>query len=328
MHRSQPTSRCSTRREAEPGVHATNLLRSVQLLLCSFALAALAAACTDPEPALVRGDRFWADSNYADALAEYRLALRQQPTRHTRARVAHAYIETGQFERAREIYDQLIAEEAEYTDQAIFDYVRVARRAAARSDRYSMASAVDAATRLRPGLPLDDLAQPLARYYASTGDPPRALDFYERALSVAPPDSVPDLLFEIAQMHESQGNCAEATGFFRTFLSRARRHPRAGEAQWHIGNCAWTLGRRAQQAGNAARALDYLDTVIALGVPENLVDDAWFERGEIMIELGRRDDAMTAFQRVLELNRTGNNQLVDRARRRIDQLRFGRGVLF
>jgi tetratricopeptide (TPR) repeat protein len=293
-----------------------------------MAITAMVAACNDAEPALVRGDRFWADSNFSDALAEYRLAMGQQPTPQNKARVAHAYIETGQFERAREIYDELIAQRSDYADQAIFDYVRVARRAAARSDRYSMASAVDAATRLRPGLPLDDLALPLARYYASTGDPPRALDFYERALSVAPADSVPALLFEIAQMHESQGNCAEATGFFRAFLSRTRRHPRTGEAQWHIGNCAWTLGRRAQQDGNQIRALDYLNTVIALGVPENLVDDAWFERGEILIQLGNRDEAMSAFLRVLELNRTGNNQLVDRARRRIDQLRFGRGVLF
>jgi len=286
----------------------------------------LTAGCGhDAEPAIARGDRFWADSNYSAALAEYRLALDQDRTEETRTRVAHAYIMTGQFERAREIYDELIREDSSRADQAIFDYVTVARRAQDRSDRYGLASAVDAALALRPGLPLDAFAVPLARYYATTGDPTRALDFYERALTAADPDSVPTLLYEIAQVHESQGNCAEAIGFFTTFRKRATRDSRVADADWQIGDCSFTLARSAHESGDLDAALRYVDRVIEIGVPKNLIDDAWFERGEILLEDGRRDDALFSYLRVLEENPTGTGQIVERARRRINLLRFGHG---
>jgi tetratricopeptide (TPR) repeat protein len=294
--------------------------------LAAASLLVLMGACgQDAEPAIARGDRFWADSNYTAALAEYRLALDQDRNDATLSRVAHAYIRTAQFERARELYDELIAADSGWADQAIFDYVTVAQRAQERADRYGLASAVDAALDLRPGLPLDDFAVPLARYYASTGDPARAIDFYERALTAADPDSVPTLLFEIAQVHEGQGNCTEAIGFFTTFRTRAPRDSRATDANWQIGDCSFQLARQAHDIGDLEAGLRHLDRVIQLGLPQNLIDDAWFERGEILLELGRRDDALFSYVRVLEENPTGTGQIVERARSRIDLLRFGRG---
>ncbi|MGH7501439.1 MAG: tetratricopeptide repeat protein [Longimicrobiales bacterium] len=289
-------------------------------------LLALVVACGDAETAIARGDQYWADADYVNALAEYRLALRNDRSEATLSRVAHAYAETGQYERAKEMYDELIEQSPEYADQAVFDYVSLAGNALERADRYGMASAVEAAQELRPGLHFDEFAIPLARYYASTNDPVRALDFYERALTTAPGDTVPALLFEIAEMHESQGNCNEAIGFFRAFRARERRGDRAVEANWHIGNCSFNLARRARQIGDIDRALDYIDTVLDLRVPQNLVDEAWFERGELYLEIGRRDEALFAYNMVLELSSTGSGQLVDRARRRIDELRFGRSV--
>jgi tetratricopeptide (TPR) repeat protein len=291
--------------------------------LFTAAVAAL-AACADAEPALTRGDRFWADSNYTSALAEYRLALREDPSDSTLLRVAHAYIETNQFERGKEMYDELLARSPEYADQAAFDYITVARRAFARSDRYELASAVDAALALRPGLPVDEFALPLARYYASSAESDRALDFYERALTDAEPDSVPVILYEIAELQFNQGHCDEAIRFYAAFREREPRGERAEQANWRTGNCAFQLAREARADGRYEDALDYVDTVLELGVPQNQQDDAWFERGEIMLALDRRDDALFAYVRVLELNPAGTGQLVERARQRINQLRFGR----
>jgi pentatricopeptide repeat protein len=298
---------------------------SFRMLLLAAAILPL-AGCRDSETALARGDQYWADADYANALAEYRLAMRSDQSEETLARVAHAYAQTGQYERAKEIYDELIEQSVRWADQAVFDYVALAGRALERSDRYGMASAVESAQALRPGIPFEEFAIPLARYYASTADPVRALDFYERAISTAPDDTVPALLFEIAEMHESQGNCSEAIGFFRAFRTRVRTGERADEANWHIGNCSFNLARRSRQDGDVERALDYIDTVIDLGLPQNLVDEAWFERGEILLDVGLRDEAITAYRMVLDLSRTGSGQLVERARRRIDELRFGRSV--
>ena len=65
--------------------------------------------------------------------------------------------------------------------------------------------------------------------------------------------------------------------------------------------------------------------LIDLGVPENLLDEAWFLRGDILYALGRNDEALVAYQRVLDLNPTRSGQLVDRATRQIDIIRFGGG---
>jgi tetratricopeptide (TPR) repeat protein len=278
------------------------------------------SGCRDGESALARGDRYWADGNYSAALAEYRLSLRHlENDNEVLARVAHAFAQTAQLDRTREHYDRLLQRAPHYTDQAIFDYLMLARRSQERGDRHGMAGAVDAALALRPALPLDDMAAPLARYWAATGDAERALDFFERALAYAPADSVPPLLFELAEAHIRRGDCAEALGFLNAFRARSPRGPRADQARWHTGNCSFELGRDARAAGQYELALGFLRVTIELDSPRNLVDQAWFERGEALAALDRRDEALSAFYRVLDLNR---GQLAQRARQRIDELRF------
>jgi tetratricopeptide (TPR) repeat protein len=289
------------------------------------ALSAAVAGCGDAETALARGDRLWAEGNYTTALAEYRLSHGRRPDNdEALAKIAHAYAVTGQFERTHESYIQLLSRAPHYADQAVFDYLNLARRAQARNDRYGMAGAVEAAIELRPGLPVDDMAATLARFYARAGERQRALEFYERALAVALPDSVPGLLFDYAQFQESQGDCAEAVELYSAYRTRVPRGERSDQARWNIGNCSFTLAREARQAGDAARALRELQVILELGVPQNLMDQAWFERGEALQELGRREEALEAYVRVLEYVRPGGGPLADRARQRIDELRFGR----
>jgi tetratricopeptide (TPR) repeat protein len=285
--------------------------------------------CRDAETALARGDRLWADSNYTAALAEYRLAFEiRAGSDEVLVRLAHAYARTNQFEQARESYDRLLQRAPHYADQAVFDYLALAQQAQARGDRYGLAGAVEAALALRPGLPVGDMSVPLARYYARTGERERAQDFFERALGHAPPDSVPGLLFEFAQFQESQGNCREAIELYNAFRTRQPRGERADQARWNVGNCAFRLGREARQGGDPSRALSHLQVMLDLGVPQNLLDQAWLERGEALLDLGRREEALNAYVRALEHVRTpGSGQLADRARQRIDQIRFGTDIV-
>lgn len=294
-------------------------------LVGALLLAGGPAACGETEPAVARGDRLWADSSHAAALAEYRLALRQRSDdEDVMARVAHGYAVTGQFERAQEIYDRLLRTAPEYADQAVFDYLALAERAYARSDRYGMATAVEAALALRPGLPVEGMVVPLARYYARSGEPERALSYYDRALGAAAADSVPGLLYEIAAVHDALGDCEEAITYLNAFRSRAPNDSRAPQARWQVGDCAFSLARAARRSGELEEALRHLDTVIELGVPENVQELAWFERGEALLAQGNRELALQAYQRVLEMSRNRSGQLYDRARARADELRFGR----
>lgn len=289
----------------------------------ALATALLLVSCGNAEDARARGDRLWADSNYTGALAEYRLSFERRGDDSALARVAHAYAVTGQFEQAHERYTELLRRDSAFTDQAVFDYLTLARAAQERSDRYGMAGAVEAALALRPGLPVADMAAPLARYYARAGEADRAAQFYEHALGNAPPDSMPGLLFDFAAFQQAHDNCAEAIELFNAFRAREPRGERADEARWNVGECSFELARAARAAGNQELALAHLQVLLDLGVPQNLIDQAWFERGEALLELGRRDEALAAYARVLENVRGPGGQLAERARQRIDELRFG-----
>ncbi|HEX9108721.1 MAG TPA: tetratricopeptide repeat protein, partial [Longimicrobiales bacterium] len=195
----------------------------------------LATACGSGEDALARGDRLWADSSFPAALAEYRLAERhREGDPAVLARVAHAYAVTGNLASAREQYAKLLTLDVRYTDQAVYDYIALARQAQARGDRYGTAAAVTAAAQLRPGLVPQELAPSLARYYAGAGDPDRALAYFERAVGAVPPDSAAAMLYEMAQLQEAQGSCGDAITYYQAYRERAPAGPHAQEARWHV----------------------------------------------------------------------------------------------
>jgi tetratricopeptide (TPR) repeat protein len=284
----------------------------------------LLAGCADSETPMARGDRLWADSAYTEALAEYRLSYARSGSVEALGRVAHAFAVTGQFERARESYDQLLRRAPDFTDQAVFDYLDLADRAAARSDRFGMAGAVEAALALRPGLPVEHMTTTLARYYAATGATERALEYFNRALAEAAPDSVTGLLYEVAQVQQARGNCRQAVELYSAFRERvAETDERSQQARYAIGACSWQMARAALTT-EPERALFLLETVNQLGIPANVQGEAWFERGEILLGLGRDLEALEAYTHALELARTPRGQLAERARQRIDELRFGR----
>lgn len=308
-------------RVARPGTFGVLSRPALPALL---ALVVGAAACGSREEPLARGDRLWADSSFPAALAEYRLALRHRDRDPAvLARVAHAYAVTGHLASARDSYARLLGLDPRYLDQALYDYLQLARQAQVRGDRYGAAAAVELAAQLRPGLVPPDLAATLARYYATAGNPDRALAYFEAAVGAVPADSAGAILYEMAQLQETQGNCGDAITYYQAYRERAPAGAHAQEARWHVGNCEFELGRRAQDAGQVQEALAAYQVVLDLGVPENLLEQTWFERGEILFAQGLKDEALASFQKVLDVNPARTGQFVQRAQQRIDQIRFG-----
>lgn len=295
--------------------------------LAALAVALVLGACQDNETAIARGDRLWADSSYDAALAEYRLAAAQHGDADALARLAHAYAREGQLDQARQAYDDVVADRPSLGDQAAYDFLAIAHRALRRRDDFGATSAVDAALSVRPALEVPSAVLTVARAYRDREDPERALAYYVRALTTLPPDSVPPVLYEMGLLEEGQDRCDVALDYYRAFRLQAdgRRRWRAlvGEARWHTGSCSFTLAGEERKRGEIDRALEHLDTMIGLGEPENLLDQAWFDRGEMLYATGRFPEALEAYRMVLERNPERTGQLVERAQARIDRIRFG-----
>lgn len=303
---------------------AGRVLTAASLLLGAVVL----AGCEDNEPAIARGDRLWADSAFGHALAEYRLAVAQRDDDHARARLAHTHARLGQYPEMSSLYREILPRNPELVDQAVYDYLHVAQRASRRRDAFTAAMAIGDAMALRPELRPREFFLTVARFHRQRGDTEQAMAHYSRAITTLPPDSAPRILFEMGVLHEEAGRCDTAVEYFTAFRNLGQRDQwrlrnLLGEARWHMGNCSFRLARDARGEGQARQALVHLDTVVSLGEPEHLLDQAWLDRGEILYGLGRFDDALEAYRMVLERSPARTGALVERAQQRIDEIRFG-----
>lgn len=296
----------------------------------ALALLLPVAACSPDaeETAVQRGDVAFAVGRLEEALAEYRLAVRQgsdDPLVH--ARVAHTYALLGRVDDAGQHYAGAVALDATMVDQAVADLMRLARDAHRSGDRFAMATAVESALELEPGVGVGEVALPLARHYFENGEYGQALPFYQIAMAQMR-DSTPEIVFEVGQAYEEIGDCEHALVFFERFRSRVQPWEQ-GEVNWYIGTCSFNiardlLARSSAEEDDMLRALEHLDRTIELGEPRNIQARAWFEKGEALADLSRCDEAMEAYAQVRFADQAG--ALVDRAQAAFDEIRFGRGL--
>lgn len=300
-------------------------------LAAGLALAGTLAACSPrdaDESAVRRGDQAFAQGNFEEALAEYRLAVRQGGNEpEVLTRVAHAYATLGRVDDAGTYYVDAVALDDSFADQAVSDLMHLAAEAWREGDGFAMATAVETALRIRPGLGVGPMALPLARHYFRAGEFGRALPFYQKALAEAT-DSTPEVVFEVGKAHEEVGDCAHALVFFDQYRAMIRRWERA-EVDWHIGTCSFEVAREMRERPalteeEKEEVLTLLNRTLDVGEPRNIQAMAWFEKGEVLSDLGRCEEAMEAYAQVRYADQAG--ALVDRAQARFDEIRFGRGL--
>jgi tetratricopeptide (TPR) repeat protein len=305
------------------GAHALERRGTSLLLLLSIALAGCGGSGSE-EGAMRRGDQAFARGDLTEALAEYRLGLRQgEPSVELLLRAAHAYARSDRIEEARAFYADAVALDSTVADLAASDLLRVAGEAVGRDDAIAAAAAYEAAMELRPGVSLAGVALPLARHFARRGQYGQAVPFFEKA--VLESASSPEVVYEMARAHEELDDCERALIFFEQARNGLRRDL-LSELDWHVGNCSTELARDAQLRGDFEEALEMYQNTISIGEPRNNVAPAWFEIAEILAARGECTAAVRAFEQVLEVLRQDQTTgaLWERARDRIDQIRFGR----
>jgi tetratricopeptide (TPR) repeat protein len=283
-----------------------------------------AGACTpgaSEEGALKRGDEAFARGDVTEALAEYRLALRQRSDDvAVLTRAAHAFARAGRIDEARDLYLSAVSHDPDVADLAASDLLRVAKRATERRDGTAAAAAVEAAMEVKPGVSITGLSLPLARHFARLGQYGRALPYFQQAIQEG--ESQPEVIFELALAHEELGDCRRALPFFEQIRGRVSV-ARRSEVDWHMGSCSYELAQEALENENFREALELFEATIRMGEPRARLAQAWFEIGEILALDGRCGEAVDAFRRVQEEDLSGG-ALVQWAQDRIDQIRFRR----
>ncbi len=232
------TGRTSRPSGIRPAMHPGGFVQG--LLLAGIAF--MVGGCGPDEgleTSRMRGDGAFARGDYEDALAEYRLSMREGSGIEAALRTAHTYAVLGRVDEARTLYDQAVREDSAHADQAVSDFVSRAREAFAAGDRYGGASAMETAAHFRPGIVVEDLVLPMARHYSNSGQHGRAQPLYLRVLGSQRRD--PDIVFEAARAHQEIGDCERALEFFDDFVELARHRER--ETRWHVGSCAFQLAQ-------------------------------------------------------------------------------------
>jgi len=289
------------------------------VLLCTASL----SGCRDggPDTAMGRGDRLLAAGEVEAAIAEYKLALRQEGREpQILLRLGHAYASEGDVEATLEHVRPLLSSGEEMQVQVVAELSEAARVARERGSPDNMARAMEPVLELGLGLVPSDLQLPLARYYAELSDWNRALPLYVAVLEgEAPPE---EALLETARAFQEVGGCREALGYFERFLENAGRRDRA-EANWEYGSCLYEVAMADRAQGRPGDAVILLDRMLELGVPRNLLDRAHYNRGEIRMAFGDLSGAESDFLAVLELNPVRSGPLVRLAEERIREIRFG-----
>jgi len=174
------------------------------------------------------------------------------------------------------------------------------------------------------------MSLPLARHYFGNGEYGRALPFYQNAMAGAT-DSPPEIVFEVGLAYEEIRDCRHALIYFERFREMVRPWERA-EVDWYIGTCAFNVARELRgrsvleedEGETLQRALILIDRTVEVGEPRNIQAQAWFEKGDILAEMGECELAMDAYSQVRYADQAGS--LVQRAQRAFDQIRFGRGL--
>lgn len=165
--------------------------RDLLALSLSAVLALAASGCGQAaEDALARGDRLLAAGNVQEAVAEYKLAVRQRgESPEVLLRLADSYARQGEVEETVRYVNQLLAADSSYRHEAGAELLELAREARDAGERDRMVRALEPVVELGSGMIPGEMRLALAEAYWERGEHERALPLYLTV--VTPPDPPP-----------------------------------------------------------------------------------------------------------------------------------------
>lgn len=291
------------------------------LVAALAALASVAACARSAADHEELGDRAYAAGEHRDALAEYRLALRVQPTRAPLlAKAAAAALHSEELTYAMAAYQALAQADPSRADEAADGLERVVRAALAAGERGIGEVALASLRGVQPDRPLGPYARAVALDAAEQGRIREARALLPSAIAAAPDARTADsLLFVYGLVTARARDCAAAMPAFEAVIRR-RREPAAAEASREgLALCALYEGHRALAAGQAEDAEAWYRRATAPGAAVDVARAAFLGIGDIRMGRGDIAGAVESYQLALQGGSPGDTLSV-RAQERINVL--------
>jgi tetratricopeptide (TPR) repeat protein len=245
------------------------------------------------------GDRRYAERAFVDALAEYRLAVRQRgATAELLGKLALAALNAGALDDAVESYRQLAGMDPSAAEEAADGLVRAARRALDARDVAVVRKAVAALREVAPGRSPGTLGINPAALAVEAGE---SADLLLSAFAAATDRRLADsLLAAWADLEVRSGRCEPASRAYSAVIRRGaapvlERASRAG-----LAGCAVREGRSALAEGLLSEAEAAFRLAIQLGTPDSTVRLAWLLVGDTRWAGGDSTGALEAYGKAVQ----------------------------
>lgn len=248
------------------------------------------------------GDRAYANRHFADALVEYRIALRQQsPNPTLRAKAAVAALKAGDLEAAAEEYRRLADEGgSERLMEAIDGLERVARQAVEANDRGALVQALTGLREVASGRALGTFAGALVRALGSDAASGEMLSVLPYAAASAPDARRQDsLMYLYGAGLARRGRCPEALPVLESVLRRRREPAVITVAGRELARCALNLGRKALDEGQPQQAEEWFRRAAEYGGSDPLTRAAYIGLGDVLFARGDYSGAAGAYQQAM-----------------------------
>ncbi|GBD32883.1 hypothetical protein HRbin33_01859 [bacterium HR33] len=248
------------------------------------------------------GDRAYAARHYADALVEYRIALRQRaPNPGLRAKAAMAALKAGDLEAAAEEYVKLAEEGGEERiTEAADGLERVARAAVEQDDRDALGKALAGLRAIASGRALGAFAVELARAAGEDPTSGEALNILPYAAASAPDARKQDSLMYLYGLGLARrGRCPDALPVLESLVRRRREPAVVGPAGRELARCALNLGRKALDDGQPQQAEEWFRRAAGYGGSDPLARAAYIGLGDVLFARGDYAGAAGAYQQAM-----------------------------
>jgi tetratricopeptide (TPR) repeat protein len=160
----------------------------------------------------------------------------------------------------------------------------------------------------------------LGHHYVETNDIARAMLFLEKAVEhVTDKRMLTRSKIELIDMYE-------AVGKYREAIDISLEDP-STDIVFRRGKLSFLYAKSLFSKKEYDSALVYCESIIVINTPRSLIDDTYFLMGEIFSANNNYGEAVRCYKEVVKMDKFGNNELAEMARRKIEVMtRFNKGA--